>query len=222
MALRARVSLAVFCVAVFAFALRAADNAVPGSLRDIRDGLASGDLFILPLLGDPTVVSKARFQEIVTQAVYFGSLREDQVETFVRGAHAYSRQVARMLDEELAAQAAPPASPPRPRPTPETSWDTFGFFSADQIGTVQAFICPPLQNQRVVEEVYGTDRYGALSGLCMAAVHAGVITKSGGRIVVAVEPPLASYAASVRNGIESSTWKRGGPSSFRFVREERP
>ncbi len=54
--------------------------------------------------------------------------------------------------------------------------------------------------------VWGTDVYTADSGMCRAAVHAGVIDGQGGVIRVRAAPGQSSYPASTRNGVASSRW----------------
>jgi hypothetical protein len=64
--------------------------------------------------------------------------------------------------------------------------------------------------------IYGTDAYTDDSSICTAAVHAGLITPTaGGSVVIEIIPGLASYAASVRNGITSLSFA-AWTASFRF------
>ena len=53
--------------------------------------------------------------------------------------------------------------------------------------------------------VWGTGSYTAASGICSAAVHAGVIRETGGAVRVVPEPGQSAYAGSVRNGVTSGT-----------------
>ncbi len=64
--------------------------------------------------------------------------------------------------------------------------------------------------------IYGTDVYTDDSYVCVAAVHAGKIPRTGGRITVEVRPGQDSYIESTRNGVRSHAW---GPyhGSFIFV-----
>ncbi len=64
--------------------------------------------------------------------------------------------------------------------------------------------------------VYGTDRYTGDSGLCDAAVHAGVIPPSGGDVTAYGGTGCASYMASTRNGVASLANGRYA-SSFGFT-----
>lgn len=54
--------------------------------------------------------------------------------------------------------------------------------------------------------VWGTDVYTADSGLCQAAVHAGVISRDGGRVVVERAPGRELYAGTRRNGVVSGDY----------------
>jgi hypothetical protein len=64
--------------------------------------------------------------------------------------------------------------------------------------------------------VYGTDVYTDDSSVCRAALHAGVIGARGGRATIEIRPGLANYAASTRNGVQSTAWGSFA-GSFRFV-----
>jgi hypothetical protein len=64
--------------------------------------------------------------------------------------------------------------------------------------------------------VWGTGDYSDDSRVCRAAVHAGVIGDSGGRVVFEMTPGLSSYQPSIRNGVQSRSWGRW-QGSFRFV-----
>ncbi|MFP2926969.1 M57 family metalloprotease [Pyxidicoccus sp. 3LG] len=54
--------------------------------------------------------------------------------------------------------------------------------------------------------VWGTDLYTDDSNVCVAAVHAGAISSSGGVVVVTIQPGQSSYTGSTRNGITTSSW----------------
>jgi hypothetical protein len=63
--------------------------------------------------------------------------------------------------------------------------------------------------------VWGTDVYSTDSGICAAAVHAGVITPQGGLVAVVPLPGQAAYRGSARNGITTIDWG-DWPASFRI------
>lgn len=67
-------------------------------------------------------------------------------------------------------------------------------------------------------DVYGTRIYNDNSEICPAAVHAGVITGSGGVVTAMMKRGLNSYAGSTQNGVVSkdSSWHSG---SFEFIQD---
>ena len=76
------------------------------------------------------------------------------------------------------------------------------------------FNCPSAPENLAGRRVYGTDSYPLGSYVCMAAVHAGQITKSGGLVLIQMDPALdGKFAGSIRNGIES----KNGPKSARSI-----
>jgi hypothetical protein len=64
--------------------------------------------------------------------------------------------------------------------------------------------------------VWGMGVYAGDSGVCRAALHAGVIGKDGGPVTVISEPGRASYPGVTRNGVSSGNWD-GFRNSFRFA-----
>ena len=63
--------------------------------------------------------------------------------------------------------------------------------------------------------IWGTDVYTRDSSICVAAVHAGLIQRSGGAVTVVAEPGRDSYAGSERNGVTSGSYGRfSGSFSF--------
>ena len=73
-------------------------------------------------------------------------------------------------------------------------------------------VCPPGGESTTV---WGTDIYTEDSPVCVAAVHAGLITSSsGGRVTVEAAGEQPSYAASERNGVQSRDYN-GTPNGFR-------
>jgi hypothetical protein len=66
-------------------------------------------------------------------------------------------------------------------------------------------VCPP--GGSTERGIYGTDVYITDSAICVAAVHAGVITLEGGGAVTAKRAsPLSSYPGTVRNDVRSNAW----------------
>ena len=80
-------------------------------------------------------------------------------------------------------------------------------------GTTVAATCPancPLST------IWGTDTYTDDSSVCVAALHAGVITSEGGPLMITIEAGQQSYVATTRNGVSSNSypeWRR----SFRVA-----
>ncbi len=64
--------------------------------------------------------------------------------------------------------------------------------------------------------VWGTDTYTDDSKICRAAVHAGVIGSSGGRVTFQITTGRASYPATSRNGVSTSSYGSWS-GSYRFV-----
>lgn len=78
-----------------------------------------------------------------------------------------------------------------------------------------AFKCPPNGEST---RIWGTDVYTDDSRICMAAVHAGLITyASGGTVAIEMLPGQNSYTASERYGVTSLNYG-GYPGSYRFFR----
>jgi hypothetical protein len=55
-------------------------------------------------------------------------------------------------------------------------------------------------------KIWGTDVYTDDSSICLAAVHAGVITPEGGLVLVTIRESQAAYEASTRNGVSSRSY----------------
>lgn len=77
-----------------------------------------------------------------------------------------------------------------------------------------ACTCSPDATQRGI--AYGMDVYSDDSGVCISAVHAGVISPQGGNVTVIPIPGQRAYPGVTRNGVTSAN---GGPmdGSFRFA-----
>ena len=54
--------------------------------------------------------------------------------------------------------------------------------------------------------VFGTDVYADDSGICNAAVHAGIIDRQGGLVVVMASGDRPSLIGTVRNGVASRSY----------------
>jgi hypothetical protein len=64
--------------------------------------------------------------------------------------------------------------------------------------------------------LWGTDLYTADSAICVAAMHAGLVTAAGGDAAIEIYAGAPSYVGSLRNGLTSSTWA-AYDCSYRFV-----
>jgi hypothetical protein len=84
------------------------------------------------------------------------------------------------------------------------SWSTTAEEYRGQNSERFTYICP---TEGTASSVWGVDLYTDDSSVCTAAVHAGEITLAqGGTVTFEIRPGAASYAGSIRNGIESETW----------------
>ena len=71
------------------------------------------------------------------------------------------------------------------------------------IGQQFTFDCPAAPSSLPPRRIVGTDLYAFNSMTCLAALHAGVITKDGGLVTVQMNPGKAKLVGSVRDGLES-------------------
>jgi hypothetical protein len=77
------------------------------------------------------------------------------------------------------------------------------------------FSCTCSAQATTESSVWGTDVYTDDSGLCRAAVHAGVISSQGGSITVVRSVGRPLYVGSTRNGVSSSDFSKF-PTSIEF------
>lgn len=98
-------------------------------------------------------------------------------------------------------------------PVTDVEWNTAAAAYRGQDGLVMAYQCAKNPDRVSTGNVWGTGTYSDDSSVCSAGVHAGVITyEDGGVVVLEIEPGLASYKASARNGVSSSAWGTWGGS----------
>jgi len=106
----------------------------------------------------------------------------------------------------IVANAAEPQS--ESRLIPEIKWDTtlnkFQFDADKFIGQRLTVKCPPAAVGQSFAGVYGTDFYPSDNSICIAALHAGKITKEGGTVTIQLNPGKPKYLGSKRNGVETS------------------
>ncbi|XP_078255213.1 vitrin isoform X2 [Rhinoraja longicauda] len=67
--------------------------------------------------------------------------------------------------------------------------------------------CPP-GCMGTKQAVWGTDIYASVSSVCVAAIHSGVISSGGGKILVRKVPNSSSYKGTLSNGIRSLSLPR--------------
>ena len=106
------------------------------------------------------------------------------------------------------------------RSVPEIKWDTtlrsLQFDSDKFVGQRLTVRCPPAAANQRLDGVHGTDSYPSETALCIAALHAGVITKKGGTVTVQLNPGAPAYKGSQRNGVMTADLPRT-PRSIMFV-----
>ena len=71
-------------------------------------------------------------------------------------------------------------------------------------GVEYTFQCPAYATSGAT--VWGTELYTNDSSICVAAVHAGKIPASGGRVTITMRAGAARYVGSTRNGVTSEGW----------------
>ncbi|MEM7500414.1 MAG: LCCL domain-containing protein [Pseudomonadota bacterium] len=90
----------------------------------------------------------------------------------------------------------------------QLEWNTaLKHFQVDSdkfIGQRFLFACPARTVRDEDRSVFGSDVYPSDSPICVAAVHAGAVTRSGGNVLVQLNPGAQSYVGSERNEVRSS------------------
>lgn len=103
---------------------------------------------------------------------------------------------------------------------PEIEWTEtlvkFQFDSDKFIGQRFSAKCMPAADKDLKATVYGTDVYPSDNSICMAALHAGKVTKDGGVVTVQLNPGAENYTGSERNGIATQSLP-ATPRSMVFV-----
>jgi hypothetical protein len=86
----------------------------------------------------------------------------------------------------------------------------------DQLQAPAAFVAVCPSEGGAEANIWGTGTYTSDSAICLAALHAGVLTREGDEaFVVEVVDGLPAYTGSTRNGIASLSYP-AWPRSFRF------
>ena len=69
---------------------------------------------------------------------------------------------------------------------PEIGWSSrlssMGLNKADNVGKIYNFYCQPAAKDSLHAPIWGTNIYTVNSGICSTAVHAGMISQSGGTV----------------------------------------
>ena len=106
------------------------------------------------------------------------------------------------------------------RPIPEIKWDTtlrhFQFDADKFIGQRLTVKCPPAAVDQPLDGVFGTDVYPSEAPICLAALHAGKLTRTGGVVTLQLCAGASEYQGSRRNDVESADLP-GTPRCFVFV-----
>jgi hypothetical protein len=86
-------------------------------------------------------------------------------------------------------------------------------------GTRLTFVCPAGDGRAAV---YGTDVYTAESGVCAAAIHAGVLAlREAGAVTIVFGSGAESFRGTERNGVTTRSYGRW-PQSYTFARDGAP
>jgi hypothetical protein len=103
----------------------------------------------------------------------------------------------------------------------EVNWDTYPSLPhlnlRGKVGQRATFKCPPNGKP---EYIWGTDIYTDDSRVCLAAVHAGLITfASGGEVTIEMLPGQKNYRGTERHGVTSSDYNSPTDyyTSYRFA-----
>lgn len=97
----------------------------------------------------------------------------------------------------------------------EITWATQADGWRGQNGQRYTLQCP--SGGTISSRLWGTDLYTDDSSICTAAVHAGLITTSGGAVTIEIRGGANSYQSTTRNGVTSRSYGNWH-GSFVFVR----
>ena len=124
----------------------------------------------------------------------YGNSERNGVTTSAYG--AYGRSFVFKSGNESAVQEAEEVTP--------VAWSTSTSILAYEAGKTEKFKCPAGGK---ASTIWGTDVYTGDSSICVAAVHAGVITFArGGTVTVELRPGQSSYKGATRNGVTSTAY----------------
>lgn len=123
----------------------------------------------------------------------------------------------------LPASLAPiPSVAPLPTPLPGTdAWLLDAQHHRGQVDEQFVYACPgPAPAGTAIDPAYvfGTGTYSDDSIVCLAAVHAGIITLGGGgEVTIVILPGQYTYNGSLQNGVTTRDWLEAWWGSFAFV-----
>ncbi len=98
-------------------------------------------------------------------------------------------------------------------------WTATAHQFEGQVGQRFTYVCPVAEQGDNVSgsNVWGTTTYTDDSSVCAAAVNYGLITiEAGGTVTIEIQPGLASYAGSTRNGTTTGSYGKWS-GSFVFI-----
>uniref|UniRef100_A0A3Q3SK56 Vitrin n=1 Tax=Mastacembelus armatus TaxID=205130 RepID=A0A3Q3SK56_9TELE len=74
---------------------------------------------------------------------------------------------------------------------------------AGKINLPEFIVKCPAHCKETKQQVYGTSVFASISSICNAAIHSGVITNSGGKVIVRKMAGQSAYKGSNSNGVRS-------------------
>lgn len=105
---------------------------------------------------------------------------------------------------------------------PEIGWksrlSSLGLDREENIGQNYTFYCQSATEDLIHSPIWGTGIYTANSGICSAAIHAGMITTEGGMVTVELRSGQPFYTGSLHNDLLSKD-HAGTDIAFMFVGE---
>ena len=105
---------------------------------------------------------------------------------------------------------------------PEIGWESrlssLGLNKTKNVGKTYDFYCQPASEDLFHESIWGTNIYTPNSAICSTAVHAGMISESGGVVRIKLHEGQEFYTGSKKNRITSSDHASTNI-SFTFVGE---
>ena len=131
------------------------------------------------------------------------------------GVSSQSRPATRRSFVFISKPFARGLAPAQREHAPRIQWDTkftsTGLANRKLVGQHFVFKCPKAPANLKGRRVYGTDRYAFNSFVCLAAVHAGRLTRDGGFVTIQLVEPDGRLVGSMRHGVES----KNGPAGHR-------